>query len=151
MSWLRIRELVRKEFIVLFRDKRNRSILFVAPIIQLLIFGYVVNYDIRDIRVAVMDQAHTVESRRLAEAFDANPTFRITHRVDNPRDMENLLLDSKVDLGIKIAPDFSSRIHKGQTAAVQVLADGTQSNMITVIIPRLGAKSESFGGLPFMD
>ncbi|HPI94352.1 MAG TPA: ABC transporter permease [Deltaproteobacteria bacterium] len=135
MSWLRIRELVRKEFIVLFRDKRNRSILFVAPIIQLLIFGYVVNYDIRDIRVAVMDQAHTVESRRLAEAFDANPTFRITHRVDNPRDMENLLLDSKVDLGIKIAPDFSSRIHKGQTAAVQVLADGTQSNMASV---RLG-------------
>lgn len=54
MSLLRIRELVRKEFLQLFRDKRNRPILIIAPIIQLLVFGYVVNYDIRDIRIALM-------------------------------------------------------------------------------------------------
>ena len=43
MNWLRIRELVRKEFIQLFRDKKNRPILIIAPLIQLLVFGYVVN------------------------------------------------------------------------------------------------------------
>ena len=52
MSWLAIRELIRKEFIQLFRDKKNRPILIVAPLIQLLVFGYVVNYDIKDVRVA---------------------------------------------------------------------------------------------------
>ena len=56
MSWLRIREMVRKEFIQLFRDKRSRPILVIAPLIQLLVFGYVVNYDIKDIRVALIDQ-----------------------------------------------------------------------------------------------
>ena len=56
---IRVRELVRKEFIQLFRDKKVRPILIVAPIIQILIFGYVVNYDIRDIRMALLDQAQT--------------------------------------------------------------------------------------------
>ena len=57
MSWLRIREMVRKEFIQLFRDKRSRPILILTPLIQLLVFGYVVNYDIKDIRIALIDQA----------------------------------------------------------------------------------------------
>ncbi|MDY0187970.1 MAG: ABC transporter permease, partial [Syntrophus sp. (in: bacteria)] len=72
MSWLRIRELVRKEFIQLFRDKRNRPLLIITPVIQLLIFGYVVNYDIRNIRLALMDQAQTVESRHVADSFSGN-------------------------------------------------------------------------------
>ncbi len=46
MSWLRIREMVRKEFIQLFRDRKSRPILIISPLIQLLVFGYVVNYDI---------------------------------------------------------------------------------------------------------
>lgn len=135
MNWVRIRELVRKEFIVLLRDERNRRILVMAPIVQLLVFGYVVNYDIRDIRVAVFDQARTEESRGFSERFDASPTFRITHRTADQRGLEDLLLEGRADLGITIAPDFSSRIRAGQTAQVQVLADGTQSNMASV---RLG-------------
>ena len=69
MSWIRIRELVRKEFIQLLRDKRNRLILFVAPFIQMFVFGYVVNYDIRNIRVALLDYSQTYESRKLADAL----------------------------------------------------------------------------------
>ena len=134
MSWLRIREMVRKEFIQLFRDKRSRPILIMAPLIQLLVFGYVVNYDIRDIRVALSDQAQTRESRLLADAFTANGIFRITHRPADHRDLENLLLMGKADIGIKIPPDFSSRIRRGETAAVQVLVDGSMSNMASVRI-----------------
>jgi len=75
MSWTRIRELVRKEFIQLLRDRRYRLILFVAPFIQMLVFGYVVNYDIRNIRVAVVDYSQTLESRKLADAFAGSPIF----------------------------------------------------------------------------
>ena len=49
MSWLRIRELVRKEFILLFRDPRNRRVLVVSPVIMLLLFGYVVNYELHSL------------------------------------------------------------------------------------------------------
>jgi ABC-2 type transport system permease protein len=134
MSWLRIRELVRKEFIVLFRDRRNRPVIILAPIIQLLIFGYVVNYDISHIRVAMLDQARTRESRMLSETITANRIFQITHRPGNQKDLEELLLRGQVDLAIKVAPDMSERIRRGETAAVQILADGSMSNMAAVRI-----------------
>ena len=134
MSWLRIREMVRKEFIQLFRDKRSRPILILTPLIQLLVFGYVVNYDIKDIRVALIDQAQTRESRLLADAFTAGGIFRITHRPADVRGMEELFLKGKADLGIRIPPDFSSRIRRGETADVQILADGGMSNMASLRI-----------------
>ncbi|MFH2012992.1 MAG: ABC transporter permease [Pseudomonadota bacterium] len=134
MKWLRIRELIRKEFIQLFRDKRNRPLLVIAPIVQLLVFGYVVNYDIKDIRVAFFDQSHTKESRMVVDAFNANKVFRITHFSKDHNELEELILKGKVDLGIKVAPDLSQRIKKGETANLQILADGSMSNMASVRI-----------------
>ena len=134
MSWLRIRELVRKEFILLFRDKRNRPILIVAPIIQLLLFGYVVNYDIRDIRMTILDQSRSRESRMIVDAFSANKIFRITHIAQDEREMEQDLLKGNIDLGVKIGPDVSRKIRKGETAEIQILADGSMSNMASIRI-----------------
>lgn len=129
MSYLRIRELVRKEFIQLWRDKRNRVLLIVAPLIQILVFGYVVNYEIRTVRVVLLDQSHTAESRRLVDDFKSSNIFHVTHNVTADRQMAELLLTGKVDMAIKINPDFASVIRKGQTAPVQIVADGSMSNM----------------------
>jgi ABC-2 type transport system permease protein len=126
--------MVRKEFIQLMRDKKNRPLLILAPLIQLVLFGYVVTTDVRDIRVAMLDQANTPESRRLIEAFDANPTFRITHFVRDPRQLEYLLVHRNVNLAVRIPPDFSRRIRKKETAAIQILVDGSMSNMAAVRI-----------------
>ncbi|MFC1821530.1 ABC transporter permease [Thermodesulfobacteriota bacterium] len=134
MKWLRVRELVRKEFIQLFRDKKNRPLLIVAPFMQLLLFGYVVSTDVRDIRVAVLDQARTRESRMLSESLDANRTFRITHRLRHPKELERILLARDVDIAVEIGPDFSARIRKGESAPVQILVDGSMSNMAAVRI-----------------
>ncbi len=134
MNWARVRELVRKEFIQLFRDKKNRPLLIIAPLIQLLVFGYVVSTDVRDIRVALLDQSHSRESRMLIEALDANRTFRITHYIDNIRDLERILLKRKVDLTVRIGPDFSKHIRRGDSSSIQILADGSMSNMASVRI-----------------
>lgn len=134
MRWLRVRELVRKEFIQLFRDRRSRPLLVVAPLLQMILFGYVVSTDVRDITVALIDQARTPESRRLIDAFDGNPTFRVTHVLDRPRELDRLLLDRRVDLGLQIPPDFSARLRRGETAEVQVIVDGSMSNMAAVRI-----------------
>jgi ABC-2 type transport system permease protein len=132
MNWSRIRELVRKEFIQLLRDKRNRVILFAAPIIMMLVFGYVVNYDIRTIRVAVVDYSHTLESRRFTDAFEGSRIFSITHFLNDERKFENLLLRGLVDMGIKIPQDFASVIRSRQTSPVQIVADGSMSNMASL-------------------
>ena len=134
MNRVRIREIVRKEFIQLFRDRKNRPILVVMPFIQLLVFGYVVSTDVRDIKVGLLDQSRTAESRLVSQAFEGSPVFRVTHRADDPRELEDLLLRRKVDVAVKIGPDFSERVRSGRTAAVQVLADGSMSNLAGVRI-----------------
>ncbi len=132
MNWLAIRELIRKEFIQLFRDKKNRPILIIAPLLQLLVFGYVVNYDVKNVRVALCDQSQTRESRLVGSALAANGIFQITHHAGNDRALEQLLLTGAVDLAVKIPPDFSSLIHKNRTAPIQILADGSMSNMASI-------------------
>jgi len=134
MSWLRVRELVRKEFIQLFRDRKNRPLLVIAPLVQLVVFGYVVTTDVRDIRVAVVDFSRSPESRRLIDAIDGNRTFRIIRQLKHPRELETLLLRREANLGLTIPPDFSARIRKGETADIQILVDGSMSNMAAVRI-----------------
>ncbi|MFB3925931.1 MAG: ABC transporter permease [Syntrophales bacterium] len=134
IGWLRVRELVRKEFIQLFRDRKNRPILVITPLVQLLIFGYVVTTDVRDIRVGFLDQARTAESRMLLDQFNANKIFHVAYYPEDPMDIDQKLLKGQIDIAVKVPPDFSSRIRKGQTAAVQILAEGTMSNMASIRI-----------------
>ncbi len=134
MNWPRVRELVRKEFIQLFRDRKSRPLLVIAPLVQVILFGYVVTTDVRDITVAVIDAARTPESRRLIDAFDGNPTFRVTRVLQDPKELDRLLLRREVDIGLQIPPDFSARIRRGETADVQILVDGSMSNMAAVRI-----------------
>lgn len=144
MKWLRIRELVRKEFIQLFRDRKNRPLLVVAPLIQLILFGYVVSTDVRDIRFGLLDQSLTPESRAFIRQLTGNPTLRITHNAATPQDLDALLINRRVDATIWIAPDFAGRIRRGETAAVQILADGTASNMAAVRIAHTLTALEQF-------
>jgi len=134
MSRLRIRELVRKEFIQLFRDRKNRPILALIPLVQLLLFGYVVTTDVRNIQVGWLDQSRTRESRMLMDAFHANKTFRIIYAAGSSRDLEQALLARKIELAVKVSPDFSRKVKQGETAAVQIIADGSMSNMTQVRI-----------------
>jgi ABC-2 type transport system permease protein len=134
MNWLRIRELVRKEFIQLFRDKKNRPILIIAPLVQFLVFGYVVTTDIKTITVGIHDQSKTRESRMVIDALSANATFRLVYAAEDPAALEEMLLRRKLDLAVKIPPDFSERIRKKHTGQVQILADGSMSNMAGVRI-----------------
>ncbi len=134
MNLLRIRELVRKEFLQLFRDKRNRMLLFVAPILQLLVFGYVVNYDIRYIRLALIDESHTAESRALTDNFAASGIFHITQNLSSDRDMAEMLVTGNIDMAVKIPHDFAGLIRSGKTAPVQILVDGSMSNMASMRI-----------------
>jgi ABC-2 type transport system permease protein len=139
MNLIRIRELIRKEFIQLFREKKNRPMIIIAPFLQLIIFGYVVSTDVNDVKVGVLDQAKTYESRMLTDAIDANRTFRITYFAGSSEDLEDMLLKRRLDMVVKIGPDFSERIRKGDTAAVQVLVDGSMSNIAAKAVSYLSA------------
>jgi ABC-2 type transport system permease protein len=139
INWIRVRELIRKEFIQLFREKKNRPMIIIAPILQLIIFGYVVSTDVTDVTVGMLDQSKTVESRMLVDAIDANSTFRITYYAGDDKDLDDTLLRRKVDMAVKIGPDFSSRIRHGDSARIQVLVDGSMSNISSKAVAYLSA------------
>ena len=73
LALLRIRRLVQKELRQLFRDPKTKRVIFAAPIIQLILFGYAVNTDVRDVATALVDHDHTAESRALVESLTAFP------------------------------------------------------------------------------
>lgn len=128
----RIRQMVIKEFIHVFRDKRMKAIVFVTPIMQLLAFGYAVTTDVDRIAVAVYDLDRSGESRELIRNFEASGYFRINYFAETPNDIQNLLDRGRVTMAVQISRGFSSDIKKRQQTAVQILIDGTDSNTATV-------------------
>jgi ABC-2 type transport system permease protein len=126
--FLRVRYLFVKELIQALRDKRMRVTLIVPPILQLIIFGYAANLDVKHIRTAVRDLDQSVESREVTGRFGSSTYFDIVAFPQTPEDVRNLINGGKVSLSIEIPTDFSRKLKKGDTAALQIIVDGTDSN-----------------------
>lgn len=131
--WNRIREIIRKEFRQVLRDPRMRGVLLGPPLIQLLIFGYAVNLDVENSRIAWLDLDNTPASRELREAFNGSRHFRITAYPSDERAAGDLLDEGRVQAVIHVLPGFARDIERGETAAVQVLVDGTNSNTASIV------------------
>lgn len=127
LSRLRLTQMVVKEIRQLFRDPRTRMVMFVSPVIQLLLFGYAVNTDIRNTALFVVDRDQTAESRQLIDAFTASGYFTVAHRSDRSADLVAALDHAAATLGIDIPPGFARDLERGR-ATVQVIVDGTDSN-----------------------
>jgi ABC-2 type transport system permease protein len=129
----RLIEIIRKEFRQAFREPRMRFMLFLPPVIQLLIFGFAVNLDVNHSQIAWMDGDHSFESRELLGAFQATGRFEIVAAPANDRESQALLDRSKVDLVIHILPGFERDIQRGRTTSVQILVNGSNSNIANIV------------------
>src|SRR5689334_848053 len=110
-----------------------RTLLFLPPLIQLLIFGYVVNLDVDNVRIAWVDQDHTPQSRDMYAAFVGSKRFTVVETPNSERDVGDLLDRGEIDAAIRILPGFARDILRQRPAAVQVLVDGTNSNTASII------------------
>jgi ABC-2 type transport system permease protein len=128
----RIKEMVRKEFSQVFRDRRMKAIIFVTPVVQLLVFGYAVTTDVKNIPTAVYDLDRSSASRELASRLEASGYFTITTAPASAREVRELLDRGRVLCAIQINRGFASDLARGIPTAVQVLVDGTDSNTATV-------------------
>ena len=129
---LRIARLVRKELRQLFRDPRTKLVIFVSPVLQLVLFGYAVNTDVRRVATWVVDHDRTAESRLLLEAFTASDYFRVVGASDDPDDLERTLDRGDAKVGMRIPAGFARDVRAGRSPAVQLLLDGSNSNTATV-------------------
>lgn len=123
----RMKQMIIKEFIQVFRDKRTRFILIGPPIVQMLIFGYAATYEIRHVPTVVVDFDHSQESRELISRFTSSPYFNVQQLTDS-RQLGDLIDRGNATVGLEIHAGFAQSLRKGQTAPLQVIVDATNSN-----------------------
>ncbi len=131
--WERISEIVRKEVLQSMRETKTRLTLFLPPLIQLIIFGYAVNLDLAHTRIAWMDMDRTPESRDLGSAFAASRYFEVVAIPRGEGQVQQLMDRSRVQAVIRVLPGFARDIERGETAGVQILVEGTNSNTASLV------------------
>src|SRR5207244_1665900 len=131
--WERIGEIVRKEVLESMRENKTRLSLFLPPLIQLVIFGYAVNLDLEHTRIAWMDMDRTPASRELGSAFAASRYFEVVATPEHEQQVQQLMDRGRVQAVIRVLPGFARDIQRGETAGVQILVDGTNSNTASLV------------------
>jgi len=127
-SLRRILALIRKEILAVLKDPRTRSMLLIQPVIQCLLFGYAANFDLNNVPYAVLDRDRSVASAALLAKLDGSGVFHRIANLSAAGEIQPLIDGKKVLVVLQIAPDFQRRLSAGEASAVQVIADGRNSN-----------------------
>jgi ABC-2 type transport system permease protein len=140
----RLKQMLIKEFIQVFRDKRTRFVLFGPPIIQMLIFGYAATFEIRHVRTVVLDQDHSQESRELISRFSSSPYFDVERQLTDRRQIPELIDRGNATVALQIHPGFAENLRKGRATSLQVIVDGTNSNTALIAVGYIGQITGAF-------
>jgi ABC-2 type transport system permease protein len=128
-EWLRpVGHLVRKEFRQLRRDRQMLRMLVFMPIVQMLVLGYATTTDLRNIRLSVLDQDRTAQSRHLAEAFYQNELFVTGPFAASAEELQEHLFRDRADMTLWIPEGYERDLAAGRTAQLGVAVDGANSN-----------------------
>jgi len=111
-----------------------RITLIIPPLFQLIVFGYAANLDVKHVRTAVRDLDQSVDSRDLIGRFGSSDYFDIVSFPQRPEEVKDLIDREQVLLSIEIPSDFSKKLKKGDTATVQIVVDGTDSNAALIAL-----------------
>jgi len=130
----RIRYMLRKEFIQVLRDPHMNLTLFLTPVMQLLIYGYAVTTDIRNVQMAVMDLDNSPASRELVSRFEGSGYFNLVEHVDSEDRCREMLDLGQAQMVLRMNSGFGATIAAGRTASLQALLDGTDSNAAGIIL-----------------
>lgn len=132
MNLGRLAAVTRKEIIQLRRDPRSLAMAFLVPAVMVVFFGYIINFDVKDIRLAIVDQDHTMASRELVQAFVGAGRFRVTARLDRPGDVDPLLLRGSIRMALIIPPGFERELASLRPAPVEGIVDGADANTASI-------------------
>src|ERR1700751_5845265 len=121
MFWLRFFSVVRKEVQHFLRDPGTLFCAIFIPILELVMLGYAIDTNVRNIRTVVLDQARTQESRALLRKLENSDDFLIVGQVNSDQELNRALVRGDARVGIKIPENYSRRLESGQTAQFQVL------------------------------
>lgn len=122
---------VRKEFFHIFRDRRTMLILLGMPVVQIILFGFAITTEVKNVRVAILDPSNDVVTRSIIDRMDASEYFTITACLHSPDDLEQFFKCGDVDMALAFSERFSENLYAGE-ASVQIISDATDPNMATI-------------------
>ncbi|MFH1381203.1 MAG: ABC transporter permease [Candidatus Omnitrophota bacterium] len=140
----RIFALLRKEFLQVLRDPRMKTVIFISPLIQILIFGYAATMDITNVPTAVYDLDNTNVSREVIRQFSYSKYFDIKYYLRDDKDMVDLINESKVLGVLKFNRGFGRHIVGNRTEPLQLIVDGTDSNASQIVLGYAGQIVSTF-------
>ena len=111
--------------------KRNRKLvmmLIMPPTVNLVLLGFAMNSEVKNIKLGVVDYSRTTESRELVSAFVESGSFQIAERFGSTEELGQALSAGRLDAGVVVPHDYAQDRARGRTAEVQILADGVDSN-----------------------
>lgn len=124
---IRLKALLIKEFIQMRRDRLTFGMMIVLPIIQLLLFGFAINTDVKHLSTIVFNQSLSQDSRELLDSFIASEYFDIKYAAKNYNEVNHYIDMGKAKVGIIIPPDYTENLKHGRSAMVQIIVDASDS------------------------
>lgn len=121
---------VKKEFHHIFRDRRTMLILLGMPIVQIILFGFAIRTEVKNVRMAVLDPSNDVVTQKIIERLKASEYFNITENIHSPQEMETAFLTGCIDMAVVFGPNFAEGLYTGD-ARLQFVTDATDPNMST--------------------
>lgn len=115
--------MLRKEFIQMRRDRLTFAIIIGIPIVQLVLFGYAIRVEVRNLPTVVLDESRSSESRSLIAVMEQTQNFRISGSVQSREGVRNWIESGRARAAIIIPPDFRRDIERHRTAYAQVIVD----------------------------
>jgi len=140
--------IARKEVRQLLRDRLTFGMIVGIPVMQLLLFGYAINQDVRHLRAGVADLAGTQRARLLVQDAQATQVIDIVARVRSAIELERLLREGEISVGLLVPPDFERRVEHGDRSAAQLLVDGSDPIVLAASrgITQLPVRARRFAG-----
>jgi ABC-2 type transport system permease protein len=126
MSLRRLGSIVLKELRQLRRDRLTFAMIVGIPTMQLVLFGYAINLDVRHLTAAVLDQANTVRSRELVARMQATDVLDFRYRAETAADVDALLRTGEISAALVVPRDFENRLERRDRPAVQLVVDGSE-------------------------
>ncbi len=140
----RIKPVVKKEFRQIARDKRSLGLLLVLPAFLLIMYGYALNFDVRHLSLAVLDQEKSQRSRDFVDRFRHTEYFDIDYVLTGQKQIDDLMGKGNVQVALVIPRDFSRSLIAGRKTSVQVIIDGEETGIAGTAIGYINAIIQSY-------
>ncbi|MET3028636.1 ABC transporter permease [Flavobacterium sp. UW10123] len=135
----RLLAFIRKEFYHVFRDRRTLLILFGLPVAQIVLFGFALSSEVKNIGIVIQDNSHDIHTEKMIRKIQSSSYFHVENPILNYTDIENRFKDGSIKCAVIFPTNFGSDVQRLGGAKIQVIADASDPNTATIVTNYLNA------------